>query len=368
MLILPLPILVVAVAKVTLFLISGVISYSYFENNTEMSVHCGDTSQGDTNQMSISKITNTTTSTIFTNDVETLLAKRLPESTLAERRRFLIARNNDIEEACSMLQQYLQWRRDNNNYAPCTTHRSLMKGTVMFHEEQTRTKTTTITSTTTKINHDTTGAFISYDDEGCTETLRHASNDNHEILYLNHGPPYAKDSTRICHVMPGLLNSHNGVSPHEQANRVALFLDRCLSRDTMEKITVIIDTRAGLGWSNPSPLQILPFIKIVGGLLNTLFPERLQTCVILPVPQTCVFLYNIIKPFIDPNTVRKIILIGGPTHAHASLKDEILQYIDPTALHYMENRRCSLFLKTSTANTKHNTSRNASCISNSKSK
>jgi len=36
------------------------------------------------------------------------------------------------------------------------------------------------------------------------------------------------------HVMPGLLNSHNGVSPHEQANHVALFLDRCLSRDTME--------------------------------------------------------------------------------------------------------------------------------------
>lgn len=100
-------------------------------------------------------------------------------------------------------------------------------------------KTTTITSTTTKINHDTTWAFISYDEEGCTETHRHTSNDNkpqqkHEILYLNHGPPFAKDSTRIYHVMPGLLNSHNGVSPHEQANHVALFLDRCLSRDTME--------------------------------------------------------------------------------------------------------------------------------------
>jgi len=118
-----------------------------------------------------------------------------------------------------MLQQYLQWRHDNNNYSPCTRHRSLMKGIVMFHEEQTRTKTTTITSTTTKINHDTTWAFISYDEEGCTETHRHTSNDNkpqqkHEILYLNHGPPFAKDSTRIYHVMPGLLNSHNGVSPH----------------------------------------------------------------------------------------------------------------------------------------------------------
>jgi hypothetical protein len=54
------------------------------------------------------------------------------------------------------------------------------------------------------------------------------------IYNLNHGPPFAKDPTRIYHVMPGLLNSHNGVSPHEQANRVALFLDRCLSQDTME--------------------------------------------------------------------------------------------------------------------------------------
>jgi hypothetical protein len=239
-----------------------------------------------------------------------------------------------------------------------------MKGTVMFHEEQTRTTTTTITSTTNKTNYDTTQAFICYDEEE-----RHTYNDNkqhhnHEILYLNHGPPHAKDSTRICHVMPGLLNYHDGLSPHEQANRVALFLDQCLSRDTMEKITVIIDTRAGLGWSNPSPLQILPFIKIVGDLLNKLFPERLQTCVVLPVPQTCVFLYNIIKPFIDPNTVRKIVLIGGPTHAHASLKDEILQYIDPAALQYMENKRCSLFLPNFITKPKHNTSKSKSCKPN----
>ena len=31
-----------------------------------------------------------------------------------------------------------------------------------------------------------------------------------DILYLNNGPPYARDDTRICHVMPALLIPTSG--------------------------------------------------------------------------------------------------------------------------------------------------------------
>ena len=294
-----------------------------------------------------------------------ILAARLPNSTEAERRRFLTARDDDAEEAFHMLKNYLEWHEKERKLrvtdSHCTSCISIVKGVVHDTSEQVNTpysfqgdlyydamphNNENSRSVTTVFLHER--KFISsnrtYALDGVAPNRSTQKISAVDILYLNNGPPFAIDSTRICHVMPGLLNPQEATAA-EHARRVAVYLDENLSRESMEKITVIVDTRAGVGWANPSPLKILPFIKLLGGWLNNLFPERLKTCIVMPVPSTCLFLYNVIKPFIDPNTVKKIVLLGGAADANANLKDSILKYIDKSALQYIEARRQSLFIR-----------------------
>ncbi|CAJ1945045.1 unnamed protein product [Cylindrotheca closterium] len=122
-----------------------------------------------------------------------------------------------------------------------------------------------------------------------------------------------------------------------------MYLDRKLDRSCTEKVTVVIDIRAGQGWSNPSSVSIVPFIKLVVGLLNTYFPERLSRCILYPLPFTATLLFNKAKDYLDPDTAAKIQVCSGAGSVQSPVPEKVCEFIGPKAIECMEDRRRGLF-------------------------
>jgi hypothetical protein len=112
----------------------------------------------------------------------------------------------------------------------------------------------------------------------------------------------------------------------------------------MEKITVVLDVRAGTGWANPSPLSLVPFIQIVASLLNSHFPERLSKLVLFPLPWAATFVFNTVKKLLDQDTASKIEVCPGPGNSDSPVPDEVGLFLDDFAIHTMEKRRVSFFV------------------------
>ena len=193
-----------------------------------------------------------------------------PESTLAERRRFLKARKGVIKAASAQLGSYLAWRSQNkiDEFFPSTF-------------------------TTDKEDW----ALAARGALEIANTSR-KSPDREKMLPRivsvyggNDGLVLCKNGARIVHVLPSQLDT--SIAPATTyALALAMYLDRKLDRDHTEKVTVVIDIRSGKGWPNPSSVSLVPFIKLVVGSLNSYFPERLSRCILFPLPMAATVIFN----------------------------------------------------------------------------
>uniref|UniRef100_A0A7S2A240 CRAL-TRIO domain-containing protein n=2 Tax=Ditylum brightwellii TaxID=49249 RepID=A0A7S2A240_9STRA len=243
-----------------------------------------------------------------------------PESTLGERRRFLKARKHCVKAASAQLGTYLQWRDDNRleEFFPSTF--------------------------TTDV-----GDWMS----AARGALEIANESGHHVnppklprlVSVFEGKDFVvcKNGARVIHVLPCQLDS-NLAAPSTYALAVAMYLDRKLDRNCTEKVTVVIDIRFGKGWTNPSSVSIVPFIKLVVGLLNTYFPERLSRCILFPLPRAATMLFNTAKSYLDPDTAAKIQVCSGAGSIDAPVPDKVSNFIDRHAIDIMEQRRKSFFL------------------------
>jgi hypothetical protein len=280
---------------------------------------------------------------------EQLLENLQPESTVAERRRFLKARKGSVPAASSQLGGYLLWRETNrideffptpsrfstdaddwilaargamelNRERPNTICLPCLVGSVLTttsHPVATTTTTTTTTMTTTAEDVDSS--------DGSSSCRRR---------------PLPR---RVIHVLPCLLNS-NLATPATYALAVALYLDRQLDRSTLEQVIVVIDIRAGQGWTNPSTVQVVPFLKLVVSLLNSYFPERLHQCLVFPLPYTATLLFQTVQSYLDPDTAAKIQVCAGSGSRTSPVPTAVANYLDPMTMNRLEERRQSLFL------------------------
>jgi hypothetical protein len=204
-------------------------------------------------------------------------------------------------------------------------------------------KTTTTTTTTTSKDSTAAGGGKN-NPPGATEGRSRMSNRHHHekedtagFLRSSH------DGTRIIHVLPAQLDP-TLAAPATYALAVAIFLELALDRRSMEKITVVLDVRAGTGWANPSPLSLLPFIKIVAVLLNAHFPERLHKLVLFPLPRAATFLFNTAKMCLDQDTASKMEICPGPGNNDSPVPAQVRLFFNDDAIQTMEQRRLSLFL------------------------
>ena len=173
---------------------------------------------------------------------------------------------------------------------------------------------------------------------------------------------------RVLQHIPARIDL-SAVDAEVYATALALYIDLSVPHDTMEKICVVIDARPGNGWSNiPAPL-LVPFIKHAARLLNDLHPERLDSCILFPVPVVAKYLWSAVRyvthafllrmshqhyltysasgkrPFLDPSTANRIQLITGWAGVKSPVPKDLELYLEKEAIEWMEGKRLSLFVE-----------------------
>ena len=106
--------------------------------------------------------------------------------------------------------------------------------------------------------------------------------------------------------------------------------------------------RPGNGWKNPSALKLLPFIKVTAKTLGHTMPERLDVCIVYPVPSPAKVIWLLISSFLDVKHVEKIKIIWaiGATATAGTLApvNEMKEHFDRRTIDLIESVRISQFV------------------------
>lgn len=184
------------------------------------------------------------------------------------------------------------------------------------------------------------------DEEGsstCSE-----SSDIDQVVFFhknetNGGTIRDKIGKRIMHLLPARINP-DWANPRAYANIFAIYMDHNIDRDSTEKLTIVIDIRAGTGWSNKPVLKMMGILRAIISTFETNFCERVEKFVVFPVPGIARGIFNTIKVLFDPATAKKVALISGPDGVDAPVpRDDIKEHIDFEVMDYMEEARKNLF-------------------------
>jgi hypothetical protein len=130
---------------------------------------------------------------------------------------------------------------------------------------------------------------------------------------------------------------------------LACYLDSKLPRDSLEKMTIIIDARIGEGghFGNPSVHSLIPIFRDTVSILQSMFQERLKRLIIFPMPATAMFAWNFIKVFIDEDSHSRYILIGSTkenSKKHSDPPKELRDYLRNDSIQRLEKRRRDMFI------------------------
>ena len=119
---------------------------------------------------------------------------------------------------------------------------------------------------------------------------------------------------RVAYILAAMLDVNLATQVFYSAC-VTAYLDFKLDRNSLETIAVVIDVRPGTGWPNPPAMSLIPFIKATAKHLSMSMPERLEVCIVYPLPTFAKAVWIIIKGFLDPKSVVKIRLLWGSAGA-----------------------------------------------------
>jgi hypothetical protein len=157
------------------------------------------------------------------------------------------------------------------------------------------------------------------------------------------GDQMEKRKSRICHEMANLqtfvtrghdrdLRSVIFAYPRKAAGEEEHFIDSILytveravactefqSRGRQDKIVAVMDSQG----STAPPMKAC---KVAVNILQQYYPGRLKNLIILNPPYMLLGIYKMIKPFMDPDTAAKFIVVKGTRQTEI----EIAKLIDPS--------------------------------------
>lgn len=131
----------------------------------------------------------------------------------------------------------------------------------------------------------------------------------------------------------GSLYDKNGASCESYVFASVLTIETALRSGGVggtpaESITVLVHTSLIPGAPNAS--ADITFIKAFVKVLSDNFPERLNKLIIYPFPFFGRAIWMVVRPFLDPRTADKVVLIpGGDYETNNTLPTELLQFVDP---------------------------------------
>ena len=288
-------------------------------------------------------------SPIAWNEPSLYMKSQAPESTSAERHRFLVARNGNEPQALKNLQKCLQWRQA---HAAIQCEQEQRYRHIRDDDgDQDLYDWIVASQTALRMNHPPQ----QQQQANGNDNANYAKNNNANLgwqflprvaktLVLPNGCDACDvDGHRIIHLTPALMDDHI-CSLHTYALAIALYLDRKVDRSSMEKITLTLDLRPGEGWRNIPGVRLIPFIKDIVKLLLAIFPERLHKSVIYPLPFALSWIFSAIKTVIDPETAKKLYILSGSAGMVSPLPvDQMAKHVSRDIAMVCEKERLESF-------------------------
>jgi hypothetical protein len=151
---------------------------------------------------------------------------------------------------------------------------------------------------------------------------------------------HARSGHRLMLMMAAMYDPELG-DVDAYVNAIAAKFDEMLDRNASEKLTVLADVRGGDGWANPAASSTVSFLRAVAALMSANFPERLHQLVVFPVPWVASTLWIVVKQFLDPETARKVVLLDGPADRAAPVPASLRKYLDDEALALVASHRAA---------------------------
>ena len=142
-----------------------------------------------------------------------------------------------------------------------------------------------------------------------------------------------------CLLVLGAQYDNTVYGATEYALAVASHFWDHLSRDSDEKVTVLIDARGGDGWYNPRPWSILPWVRALVSVLTSNFPERLGRLVVFPVPWVATAAWSAASQLLDERTSAKCQMISGAAGRAEPVPEGISEFCSPELLKEMQAMR-----------------------------
>lgn len=254
----------------------------------------------------------------------------LPDSTPAERQRFLADRDGNVDAAIQKLKHYLHWREqhcgDDLKHVDSWTYASQLavkksastKGGAKKSKTKNDIDLVKLPCTLFMLEYVNSTSDESTSTDAIIKTKK----------YLQHLP--ARIDTKLAETSVYAL-------------ALAIYLDHALDRNSTEKVTLVIDVRSGFGWANIKAIHLLPFIQSTVRLLCDLHPMRLEQCIIYPVPMVANVIWKAVKPFVGKENDEKVCIVSGPAGKNDNPPKKLSQYMDVELISKLEQRRKSCF-------------------------
>lgn len=240
-----------------------------------------------------------------------LIETAVPQSTQAERQRFSVGCNGNETAAIEKLRKYIKWRSEHCDDA-------------LREELDSWTYATQMLQKCCAKNSSPTNQSLS--SLPC-------------IVYVHEE---TQSMTRYVQHLPGRIDT-TLAKPSTYALALAIYLDHIFDRASDERITLVIDVRAGQGWANILAIHLIPFMQMSCRLLSDLHPERLETCILFPMPKVANVIWIAVKPFLRKDTRKKVVLVNGPAGVDDPVPEKMSQLIDGDMITQLEEKRRSCF-------------------------
>jgi len=241
-----------------------------------------------------------------------LLLERCPNTTEAERRRFVHSfGGNGVAVAERKLKAYMKWRKDHDldawirnvsSFASTGNETNVDVDRFVWEEASKK-----------AINYFKEAPPSHLHPESPVGKLRNKIRKNKiekggsKIYQMAHSPTLpnglpCRDRTdhRVIHTIPAQMDVKT--FPTEVYwTAVALYMESIFDRSTAETYTLLIDVRPVAGCPSTPFLEMAGFVREVARALNQLLPGRLHAIIVYPVPRFATLMWNIAKGFLSPS-------------------------------------------------------------------
>ncbi len=240
-----------------------------------------------------------------------LMETAVPQSTQAERQRFSGGCNGNQSAAIEKLRKYMKWR---NEYCDDALREELDSWTYATQMLQ---KCSAKNCSPTNLSLSSLPCIVYVHEE--TQSMKR---------YVQH--------------LPGRIDT-TLAKPSTYALVLAIYLEHLFDRASDERITLVIDVRAGQGWANILAIHLIPFIQMSCRLLSDLHPERLDTCILFPMPIVANVIWKAVKPFLRRDTKKKVVLVNGTAGVDDPVPKKMSQLMNEDMINQLEEKRRSCF-------------------------